>query len=134
MSKITQTQLNNAFFKAIATSYYTEIVKRTPGKGIVADGWDIDLNGNEVVINNKEFGNIILFLEDGTSPHVIKPKNKKALKWKFGGSSKIHFAKKINHPGMAARKFIYDTFADSSVERKFEAQFEKQLKKLLIKH
>jgi hypothetical protein len=33
----------------------------------------------------------------GTRPHVIKPKNKKALRWPAGG--RFAFAKSVNHPG-----------------------------------
>lgn len=36
----------------------------------------------------------------GTDPYIIKPKNKKALK--FGG----RYAKKVNHPGLPARPML----------------------------
>ena len=36
----------------------------------------------------------------GTKPHVIRPKNKKALRWAGGGM--FHFSKKVNHPGNKA--------------------------------
>ncbi len=37
-------------------------------------------------------------LEDGTPPHVIEPKNKKALAW----PGARHPVKKVNHPGTPA--------------------------------
>lgn len=37
-------------------------------------------------------------LEDGTPPHIIRPKNKKALRWTGPGGKPI-FAKRVNHPG-----------------------------------
>lgn len=44
------------------------------------------------------------FLEDGTKPHVIKPRRKKIL-W-FGGK----IAKSVNHPGNKGYKFADNTF------------------------
>lgn len=38
-----------------------------------------------------------IFVQLGTRPHVIRPKNKKALRWASGG--KFFFAGKVNHPG-----------------------------------
>lgn len=40
------------------------------------------------------------YVEDGTKPHIIRPKTKKALR--FNNT----FAKKVNHPGFTGRKFI----------------------------
>lgn len=37
------------------------------------------------------------FLHDGTKPHIIRPKNRKALRWPSGGG--FAFAKQVNHPG-----------------------------------
>ena len=38
-----------------------------------------------------------VFVHWGTRPHVIKPKNKQALRWPAGGA--FAFAKVVNHPG-----------------------------------
>jgi hypothetical protein len=43
-------------------------------------------------------------MEFGTKPHVIRPKNKKALKFSIGG--RMMFRKQVNHPGTAPRGFI----------------------------
>ena len=40
----------------------------------------------------------------GTPPHVIMPKNKKALRWSGGG--RFFFAKKVNHPGYIGDAYI----------------------------
>lgn len=45
------------------------------------------------------------FLEEGTPPHVIRPKNKKALYWKGAA----HPVKKVNHPGTKAYPILEDT-------------------------
>lgn len=41
------------------------------------------------------------YLNDGTAPHVIKPRRKKALRF-VSSSGNIVFAKKVNHPGTKA--------------------------------
>lgn len=45
------------------------------------------------------------FLEEGTAPHVIRPKNKKALFW----AGAAHPVKKVNHPGTRAYPILEDT-------------------------
>ncbi len=47
------------------------------------------------------------YLETGTRPYVIRPKNKKALRFVSGG--KEIFAKKVNHPGIKARPVVGPT-------------------------
>lgn len=60
-------------------------------------------------------GSIIgLYMEKGTAPHVIRPKNKKALRFTSGGST--IFAKRVNHPGIKARPII-DPTAESNLPR-----------------
>lgn len=44
------------------------------------------------------------FVEYGTSPHIIRPINTKALKFKVGG--KTIFAKVVHHPGTNAQPFF----------------------------
>ena len=45
------------------------------------------------------------FLEEGTAPHIIRPKNKKALYW----SGAAHPVKMVNHPGTKPRPLLEDT-------------------------
>jgi hypothetical protein len=49
-----------------------------------------------------EYGEI---LEEGSKPHVIKPKNKKALYWKGAA----HPVKEVHHPGTKGFKTIETT-------------------------
>ena len=50
------------------------------------------------------------FVEFGTPPHIIKPTEKKALKFKVKKESgKIVFAKKVRHPGTRPNPFIRNT-------------------------
>lgn len=41
---------------------------------------------------------------DGTKPHIIRPRRKRALKFQAGG--RTVFAKKVNHPGTRANPFL----------------------------
>ena len=42
--------------------------------------------------------------EFGTGPFIIRPKNKKALRFSVGGA--FHFAKSVRHPGFPARRMF----------------------------
>jgi len=49
-----------------------------------------------------------LYVEFGTLPHKIRPKNKKALKFKMGDKTVI--TKEVDHPGTDAQPFIRPVF------------------------
>ena len=53
------------------------------------------------------------YVEFGSPPHIIKPKNKKALKFKVGKATKkgkdIVFAKEVKHPGTRPNPFVRNT-------------------------
>lgn len=51
------------------------------------------------------------YVEFGTKPHVITPKNKKMLAFKSGG--RLIFAKKVNHPGTKAYNYMRDAFEEN---------------------
>lgn len=49
------------------------------------------------------------YVQYGTSPHVITPKNSKGLlAWK-GDDNEKHVARKVNHPGSKANPFVTRT-------------------------
>jgi len=51
-------------------------------------------------------------LNHNTAPHIIRPKNKKALSWTSGkgGGGKRYFAKVVHHPGTRPQPFIRTVF------------------------
>jgi hypothetical protein len=49
-------------------------------------------------------------VNDGTRPHIIRPKRAKALRFKVGG--KTVFARIVHHPGTRARPFLDRALAD----------------------
>jgi hypothetical protein len=65
----------------------------------------VEKRGSEIATylsHGVEYGR---YLEEGTEPHVIRPKNKKALYW-YGAN---HPVKKVNHPGTKAQPAIGPT-------------------------
>ena len=74
----------------------TGALVRSVFKTQTADGW---LIGHDL-----QHAPHALFVHWGTRPHVIRPKNKKALRWAAGG--KFAFAKQVNHPGNAPDKWL----------------------------
>jgi hypothetical protein len=43
-------------------------------------------------------------VHDGTRPHIIRPRNAQALRFRVG--NRIVFARVVNHPGTRARPFL----------------------------
>ena len=62
----------------------------------------IFIEGNKLKIFMVDYAK---FIEFGTLPHVITPRNKKALSW----SGAAHPVKKVNHPGSRPNNFIRRT-------------------------
>jgi len=60
----------------------------------ISGGWEISMN---------EYGK---YVEFGTPPHIIKPKNKKALHW---GGSGGPIVKLVHHPGTRPNPFVRST-------------------------
>ncbi len=65
------------------------------------------------------------FLEYGTRPHEIRPKNARSLA--FQGPAGLVFAKKVNHPGTRALAFIRNAMSDDEFVTRIELRFEKVL-------
>lgn len=61
--------------------------------------------------------NRAIFVLFGTRPHVIRPRNKKVLRWPSGGA--FAFAKQVNHPGYSGDNYMQRA-ADEAV-RQFDA-------------
>jgi hypothetical protein len=66
-------------------------------------------------------------IEFGTKPHVIEPKNAKALHFKIGGVD--IFAKKVNHPGFKGESFL--RFAALKGKKYFEDTTTRELNKIV---
>lgn len=51
------------------------------------------------------------FVHEGTKPHVIKAKRRKALRWVPTGGNDFIFAKSVMHPGTRMNPFLYKALA-----------------------
>lgn len=71
-------------------------LERSIFKQRIAGGWEI---GHDLQVAPHA-----RFVHDGTRPHVIRPKDRLALRWPIPG--KFAFAKKVNHPGYAGDAWI----------------------------
>ena len=109
--------IDKEIFIALSRVYLPEFIRRTPGTGVTSKSWDLEMRGGAFVFSNPR-GEIVLYLEEGTQPHIIRPKNKKALRW-TNDSGIAQFAKYVNHPGFAARKFIESIIEDENLYIKF---------------
>lgn len=67
----------------------TGTLERSLGKKRIPFGWEVG--------HDSRVAPYARFVHDGTRPHLILPKNKKALRWAAGG--KFFFSKSVKHPG-----------------------------------
>jgi hypothetical protein len=65
-----------------------------------------------------------VFVQLGTRPHEIRPKNKKALRWVAGNG--FVFAGKVNHPGYRGDGYLFN--AATLAVREFSAILDQALK------
>jgi len=149
MVSITQKELNFVLFDATEKTYLQAIIEKTPGKGVAADHWEIRVDSDSIVIFNEEFGDIILFLEEGTDAHIIKAKPGKFLRFKkpktppkkgkkikgniaFEKDGYI-FTQQVNHPGIEARHFVKKIIEDSQLDKEWNRLVSEGIEKLLLK-
>ena len=57
------------------------------------------------------------YVNDGTSPHVIRPKTKQALRFKVGG--RVVYARVVNHPGTRPNPFLDRALRDVALGEGF---------------
>jgi hypothetical protein len=67
-----------------------------------------------VVTHNYEHIIYPIFVHEGTAPHIIEPKNKKALAWGKGGN--IIIRKKVKHPGTRAQPYFDEAIASAEID------------------
>ena len=71
--------------------------------------FDFD-NGNNVgvVYLDDKAAPYGVFVHEGTRPHTIKPKTKRALRWVPMAGNSFFFAKEVHHPGTKSDPFLYE--------------------------
>lgn len=127
MIKINADELNKFSVEVVKLSDKTE---ENVQKVLVNSGFNIERNAKQNIENNRsvktghlwrhistKIGNMEVtvhtsnikyarLVEEGTRPHIIKPKNKKALYWK--GAK--HPVKSVRHPGSKAKPYLIPAF------------------------
>jgi len=131
MNKITSAQLKRAIILAFSRTYIKALTEETPGDGQTHNNWDIKFENNNPILYNSPTGDNIRFTNDGTRAHVIKPKNKKALRWKVGGGDMYAFAKIVHHPGIEAQHYIEKIMENKELEKECKKILEREIEKLI---
>ena len=88
--------------------------------GHLRSGIATDIKGLEAIIHTSNI-KYAPMVEFGTKPHIIRPKNKKALYWK--GAK--HPVKSVRHPGGKAKPYLIPAF------EKEKDQFLEKLKEVI---
>lgn len=101
----------------IATHTKTGAMARSLKLAKVPGGWSIS--------NDLQQAPHALFVHWGTRAHVIKPKNKRVLRW--AGPTGFSFAKSVRHPGYKGDPYLRDA------ARTVPADFVRRLKSELGK-
>lgn len=92
-------------FPGIARRMQNELVLKSPvDTGRLRNSIKVISTEDGLLISMVDYGK---YVEFGTPPHIITPKEKKALKFKIG-TNEI-FAKKVKHPGTRPNPFIRTT-------------------------
>ena len=73
---------------------------------------DVEIKNNTLTVYMLDYG---LHVEYGTRPHIIRPKDKKVLRWNKKKGSVAYkkddiFAMEVHHPGTQANPFIRNVF------------------------
>lgn len=89
----------------IAIRFQNELVLASPvDTGRLRNSIRVDARGNVLTITMVDYA---FYVEFGTPPHIIKPKDKQSLKFKVGREEV--FAKVVRHPGTRPNPFIRNT-------------------------
>lgn len=101
----TAVQTETVIEQAVAPHTKTGAIERSIFKARTDGGWDI---GHDTRIAPHA-----RWVHDGARPHVIMPKDRKALRWPVPGG--FAFAKKVNHPGYAGDAWLERAAAQAPV-------------------
>ena len=100
---VTQEQVQ-LFKSGIANDLVNTLVRASPvDKGGLRKSIKVVSQGNTFYISMIDYA---LYVEFGTPPHIIRPKNKKALHW---GGKNGPVVKLVHHPGTKPQPFIRNT-------------------------
>lgn len=94
------------------------LIRRTPkGRtGRMRRGWHTRVAGDDAVIitNTEPYAG---YVDQGTRPHLIVPRNAKALAFRIG--NRMVFARSVHHPGTKPQNIVSRTLSED--RSRFEA-------------
>ena len=97
----------NILFR-IANALRNELLAAFPVKGTdLKNSIKVIPTEKGLLISMLEYGK---YVEFGSNPHIIRPKNKKALKFQIGGEDVI--VKEVKHPGVRPTYFVRNTIRE----------------------
>lgn len=72
---------------------------------------------------------VAVYMHEGTRPHIIRPRIKKALRWMVGKDNEA-FAKVVHHPGTKADPFLDNALdtCEPAIVKRFAEDLEKAVK------
>ena len=122
-------ELERTFYLTITRFYANPIIEDTPVRtGVTRASWYLLRvgKGKYELVNTNDL--IVEYLEEGTKPHIIEPKEKKALAFDKDGKRVV--VKKAQHPGTKGKHWIKKIL--NSQKRKEEAEkfLSERLKKI----
>jgi len=108
--------------------YFTRAPTYTKGATKLADLWEMTYSRkgtveNYIIKNTYPIQDVILFFEEGTNPHVIRPVKASILRWVDEDSGDIIFARSVMHPGTIQHAMLAQT------EKLVQPEFDKYIQK-----
>ncbi|MDP2811771.1 MAG: hypothetical protein Q8O34_16660 [Rhodocyclaceae bacterium] len=100
--------------------------KHTKTGALLQSLYNRPIPGGRKIGHNPQRAPHAVFVHWGTRPHVIRPKNRKVLRWPSGGA--FAFARKVNHPGYKGDPWLHQ--AANEAIRQFDAIVNRALKGL----
>lgn len=95
--------------------------------GALARSTKNSFNGGEYRIwHDAQHAPHAAFVHWGSKKHVIKPKNKKALRWPIGGG--FTFARWVKHPGYAGDPYFVTEGSSDKIFDAFSRAFAQEIK------
>jgi hypothetical protein len=104
-----------------------EVASVTDEEAIVKHG-----NTDRLTVITANYEHIIypIFVHEGTVPHVIEPKNKKALAWGRGDNRMVR--RKVLHPGTKAQPYFDNALKSAAVDKVISSYGDETVKDLSL--
>lgn len=125
MARVTSMNINRSALEQVgmeaASVLVTDVTRRTlnrasvlapvdTGRLRVSGDMRVSRGAGQVVGTVSFDADYALAVHEGTRPHIIRPRNARALRFRVGGE--IVYAKSVRHPGTRARPFLFEALSE----------------------